>query len=79
MLAINNIEVVYDRVILVLKGVSIDVGEGAITTLLGANGAGKTTTLEGDLRRAALASAARSPRAPSSSATGASTACGRTT
>ena len=46
MLAINNIEVVYDRVILVLKGVSISVGEGAITTLLGANGAGKTTTLK---------------------------------
>jgi len=46
MLAINNIEVVYDRVILVLKGVSVDVGEGRITTLLGANGAGKTTTLK---------------------------------
>ncbi|HEY6982049.1 ATP-binding cassette domain-containing protein, partial [Reyranella sp.] len=46
MLSINNIEVVYDRVILVLKGVSIDVHEGAITTLLGANGAGKTTTLK---------------------------------
>src|SRR5215207_122117 len=46
MLAINNIEVVYDRVILVLKGVSIDVGDGQITTLLGANGAGKTTTLK---------------------------------
>ena len=46
MLAINNIEVVYDRVILVLKGVSIGVGEGTITTLLGANGAGKTTTLK---------------------------------
>ena len=46
MLSINNIEVVYDRVILVLKGVSIDVREGAITTLLGANGAGKTTTLK---------------------------------
>ena len=46
MLAINNIEVVYDRVILVLKGVSIDVHDGAITTLLGANGAGKTTTLK---------------------------------
>src|SRR5262249_22844325 len=43
---INNIEVVYDRVILVLKGVSIDVGDGSITTLLGANGAGKTTTLK---------------------------------
>ena len=46
MLSINNIEVVYDRVILVLKGVSIDVGEGKITTLLGANGAGKTTVLK---------------------------------
>jgi branched-chain amino acid transport system ATP-binding protein len=46
MLSVTNIEVVYDRVILVLKGVSIDVGEGGITTLLGANGAGKTTTLK---------------------------------
>src|SRR5436189_2227889 len=46
MLAINNLEVVYDGVILVLKGVSIDVQEGSITTLLGANGAGKTTTLK---------------------------------
>ncbi len=46
MLTINNIEVVYDKVILVLKGVSIDVRAGAITTLLGANGAGKTTTLK---------------------------------
>ena len=46
MLSINNIEVVYDRVILVLKGVSIDVREGGITAVLGANGAGKTTTLK---------------------------------
>jgi branched-chain amino acid transport system ATP-binding protein len=46
MLTINNIEVVYDRVILVLKGVSLNVGQGSITTLLGANGAGKTTTLK---------------------------------
>ena len=46
MLTINNIEVVYDKVILVLKGVSIDVRAGTITTLLGANGAGKTTTLK---------------------------------
>jgi len=46
MLSINNIEVVYDRVILVLKGVSLSVAEGTITTLLGANGAGKTTTLK---------------------------------
>jgi branched-chain amino acid transport system ATP-binding protein len=46
MLSINNIEVVYDRVILVLKGVSLNVAKGTITTLLGANGAGKTTTLK---------------------------------
>jgi len=46
MLTNNNIEVVYDRVILVLKGVSIDTRAGSITTLLGANGAGKTTTLK---------------------------------
>ena len=46
MLSINNIEVVYDNVILVLKGVSLEVQPGSITTLLGANGAGKTTTLK---------------------------------
>ncbi len=46
MLSLNNVEVVYDGVILVLKGVSITVGQGTITTLLGANGAGKTTTLK---------------------------------
>jgi len=46
MLSINNIEVVYDGVILVLRGVSIDVHDASITTLLGANGAGKTTTLK---------------------------------
>jgi branched-chain amino acid transport system ATP-binding protein len=46
MLSINNIEVVYDNVILVLRGVSLEVGEGRITTLLGGNGAGKTTTLK---------------------------------
>jgi branched-chain amino acid transport system ATP-binding protein len=46
MLTLNNIEVIYDGVILVLKGVSIEVKEGTITTLLGANGAGKTTTLK---------------------------------
>jgi branched-chain amino acid transport system ATP-binding protein len=46
MLTLNNVEVLYDGVILVLKGVSLTVREGAITTLLGANGAGKTTTLK---------------------------------
>jgi branched-chain amino acid transport system ATP-binding protein len=46
MLALNNIEVIYEGVILVLKGVSLTVPEGHITTLLGANGAGKTTTLK---------------------------------
>jgi branched-chain amino acid transport system ATP-binding protein len=46
MLALNNIEVVYDGVILVLRGVSLNAEEGRITTLLGANGAVKTTTLK---------------------------------
>src|SRR3989440_1826839 len=46
MLSVNNIEVVYDRVILVLKGVSLAVPKGGIVALLGANGAGKTTTLK---------------------------------
>ena len=46
MLTLNNVEVVYDGVILVLKGVSIEIPDGKITTMLGANGAGKTTTLK---------------------------------
>jgi len=46
MLRLNNIEVKYQNVILVLRGVTLEVGEGAIVALLGANGAGKTTTLE---------------------------------
>ena len=46
MLSVNNIEVVYDNVVLVLRGVSLEVQAGTITTLLGANGAGKTTTLK---------------------------------
>jgi branched-chain amino acid transport system ATP-binding protein len=45
-LNINNIEVIYDHVILVLKGVSLHVEQGKIVALLGANGAGKTTTLK---------------------------------
>ena len=46
LLAVTNIEVIYDHVILVLKGVSLSVPKGAIVTLLGANGAGKSTTLK---------------------------------
>ena len=46
LLSVNNIEVIYDHVILVLKGVSLDVPAGGIVALLGANGAGKTTTLK---------------------------------
>ena len=46
LLTVNNIEVIYDHVILVLKGVSLKVPEGGIVALLGANGAGKSTTLK---------------------------------
>jgi branched-chain amino acid transport system ATP-binding protein len=46
MLTLSNMEVVYDGVILVLKGISLTAAQGRITTLLGANGAGKTTTLK---------------------------------
>ena len=46
LLEVNNIEVIYNHVILVLKGVSLTVKEGGITALLGGNGAGKTTTLK---------------------------------
>jgi branched-chain amino acid transport system ATP-binding protein len=46
LLEVNNIEVIYNHVVLVLKGVSLRVPEGGITALLGGNGAGKTTTLK---------------------------------
>ena len=46
LLDVNNIEVIYNHVILVLKGVSLQVPKGGITALLGGNGAGKTTTLK---------------------------------
>ena len=46
LLAVDNIEVVYNEVILVLRGLSLEVPEGAVVALLGANGAGKSTTLK---------------------------------
>ena len=46
LLSVNNIEVIYDHVILVLKGVSLQVPKGKVVALLGANGAGKSTTLK---------------------------------
>jgi len=46
LLSVNNIEVVYNKVVLVLRGMSMQVAAGGITTLLGANGAGKSTTLK---------------------------------
>ena len=65
-LEVNNIEVIYDHVILVLKGVSLTVPRGGIVAILGANGAGKTTTLKA-ISNLLRPSAARSPKATSNS------------
>jgi branched-chain amino acid transport system ATP-binding protein len=59
LLNVNGIEVIYNHVILVLKGVSLQVPEGGIVALLGGNGAGKTTTLRAVSNLLARASAAR--------------------
>ena len=51
-LSVSNVEVVYNSVILVLRGITLEVPPGAVVSLLGPNGAGKSTTLKGDQRLA---------------------------
>jgi branched-chain amino acid transport system ATP-binding protein len=70
-LALDGVEVVYNRVALVLKGVSLQVAEGSVVALLGGNGAGKTTTLKavsgllaaerGEVTRGQISWTSRSP------------------
>ena len=62
LLSVRNIEVVYDDVILVLRGLSLKVPQGAIVALLGANGAGKSTTLKA-ISRFSRPKTAKSPAA----------------
>jgi len=64
LLEVNNIEVIYNHVILVLKGVSLSVPKGGITALLGGNGAGKTTTLKARHRFAKPGTACKKRRNP---------------
>ena len=75
MLTLNNIEVVYDGVILVLKGVSLGAEEGRITDPARRQRRRQDDDAEGDLRAAAQPNAARSPRARSSSMASGSTSC----
>jgi branched-chain amino acid transport system ATP-binding protein len=75
LLKVNNIEVIYEHIILVLKGVSLEVPGGGIVSLLGANGAGKTTTLKAISNLVKKPNAERSPRAPSNLKVNALTGC----